>query len=57
LLFFTLAALKSYSLGYAQDVQYADFAGAKIGHLPDCKLPRCVRFRLASVKNTGAQTR
>ena len=39
LLFFTLAALETYSLGY----------------LPDCKLPRCVRFRLAGRKNPGAQ--
>jgi hypothetical protein len=55
--FFTLAALEAYSLGYAQDVLYADFAGAKIGYLPVCKCPRCVRFRLASVKNPGAQAR
>jgi Zn/Cd-binding protein ZinT len=43
--------LEAYSLGYAQDVRYADFAGAKIGYLPVCKRTRCVRFRLASVKN------
>ncbi|MCP4391944.1 MAG: hypothetical protein GY802_26860 [Gammaproteobacteria bacterium] len=57
MLFFPLAALEMYSLGYAQEVQYADFAGAKIGHLPGCKRPRCVHSRLASAKNPGAQAR
>jgi len=41
LVFFPLAALDAYSLGY----------------LPVCKRPRCVRIRLAGEKNPGAQAR
>jgi hypothetical protein len=48
LLFFSLAAFKSYSLSYAQDVLYADFAGAKIAHLSVYKLLRYVRFKFCS---------
>jgi len=48
LVFFPLAALDAYSLGYLPD---------SLGYLPVCKRPRCVRIRLASEKNPGAQAR